>query len=216
MKKNVLLLALLLGAFGISNANSINENNLTTNNQTSRYGQMEPFRFIERGVEFYVFPNGEFDFNTHPEYRRTPRMHTSINNSYGAPAYNSHSNHGVTIEHDHLGRVRRIGNVFVNYDAFNRIKRVGSVYMNYNCNLIRNIGGLHVFYDRHLRIIRTSGYIKYNLGCHFCGSHSCSTNHYSSSNHAHNNGHGYNNNGNWDNDNLYYRNSAKKNKKTKR
>ena len=213
MKKHVLLVILILGFFSISNANEKNRKDITVDEKTSRYGYMEPFKFIERGIEFYVFPNGEFDFNTHPEYRDTRRSHTSVNISYGAPR-NYYNNHGVTIEHDRLGRVRRIGNVFVNYDAFDRIKRIGSVYMNYNRNLIRNIGGLYVYYDRHLRIIRTSGYIKHNLGCHFCGSRNCHKNHYS--NHGHNNGHEHNNHGNWDNDHMYYRNKASKKKKTKR
>ena len=28
------------------------------------YRHAEPIVFVERGIEFYVFPNGEFDFNT--------------------------------------------------------------------------------------------------------------------------------------------------------
>jgi hypothetical protein len=41
-------------------------------------------------------------------------------------------NQKVKVEHDNFGRVRRVGNVFINYDANDRIKRVGSVYMAYN------------------------------------------------------------------------------------
>lgn len=210
MKKHVLLAVLILGFFSISNANEKSKKDITVSEENSRYGYMNPFKFIERGIEFYVFPNGEFDFNTHPEYRRTRRGHASVNVSYGTPRH-YHNNHGVTIEHDHLGRVRRIGNVFVNYDAFDRIKRIGSVYMNYRRNLIKNIGGLYVFYDRHHRVIRTSGHIKHNVGCYFCGSRNCHTNHYNNHGHGHNNGHG-----NWNDDHMYYRNKTSKKKKTKR
>lgn len=201
MKKQVLLVVLILGFFSISNANEKSEKNITVNEKSTRYGYMEPFKFIERGIEFYVFPNGEFDFNTHPQYRRTRRGHSSVNISYGVPR--SYNNRGISIEHDHLGRVRRIGNVFVNYDAFDRIKRVGSVYMNYNRNLIRNIGGLHVFYDRHHRIIRTTGHIKRNLR-----SRNCHTNHYNNSGHGH-----HNHQNNWNNDHLYYKKGKSKNRK---
>ncbi|MGB0896691.1 MAG: hypothetical protein ACPGU9_03880 [Flavobacteriaceae bacterium] len=193
MKKQVLLVVLILGLFSITNAN---EKHVTTNEDNSRYGYMNPFKFIERGIEFYVFPNGEFDFNTHPQHRRVHRRSATINTSYGAPSSYYHNNHGVTIKHDHLGRVRRIGNVFINYDAHNRIKRIGTVYINYRRNLIKNIGGLFVYYDRHRRVIKTTGRIKRHIGCH--------TSHYS------NNGHGNNTPGNLHNDHMYYR------KKTKR
>jgi hypothetical protein len=212
MKKHVLLIAIIFGFLNISNANENNKTQITVSDETSRYGYMEPFQFIERGIEFYIFPNGEFDFNTHPQ-RRARRTHSSINISYGAPNHYNHYN-GVSISHDHLGRVRRIGNVFVNYDTFGRIKRVGSVYMNYRHDLIKSIGGLHIFYNRHHRIIRTSGYIKHNLGCHFCGSHNCHINHYSDTGHGHHNGHGQGHN--WHNDNMYYRNKNSKKNKNKR
>ena len=31
---------------------------------TKRYRYTQPIMFVERGVEFLIFPNGEFDFNT--------------------------------------------------------------------------------------------------------------------------------------------------------
>jgi hypothetical protein len=34
-------------------------------------------------------------------------------------------NQNFEVEHDNFGRVRRVGNVFINYDANDRIKRVG-------------------------------------------------------------------------------------------
>ena len=227
MKNNILLIALILGVFTLVNANEVN-NNRTNNSNTSRYTYTQPLKFIERGVEFYVFPNGEFDFNTHPRYNR-PRNHgVSINFSHGTPrtfhsSYygNNHSNRGVRIEHDYLGRVRRIGSVFINYDRHSRIKRIGSVYMNYRHHLLANIGGLHLFYSRNGRIHRTTGAIKHNMGCHFCGMNNCSTNHYGN-NHAHNNydNHNdygdYNDHGNYSNDQYYYRKGNKKTKKNKR
>lgn len=213
MKKNVLLLALLLSVIGFANTDKPNSNKRTNGLETSRYGYMEPFKFIERGIEFYVFPNGEFDFNTRP----TRRGHSSVNISYGAPRnhHSYNSPRGVRIEHDHYGRVRRVGNVFINYDRMGKIKRIGSVYVNYHHSLISNIGGLYIYYNNHHRIIRTRGVIKYSLGCHFCGGHNCSTNHYDSHNNGHydwNNDHSEND---WGNDDMYYyrKNNSKKKKR---
>ena len=227
MKNNILLIALILGVFTFVNANEVN-NNRINNTDASRYSYMQPLKFIERGVEFYVFPNGEFDFNTHPRRQRSTGHGVSINISHGAPrtvhsSYygNSHSNRGVRIEHDHLGRVRRIGSVFINYDRNSRIKRIGSVYMNYHHHLLANIGGLHIYYSRNGRIHRTTGAIKHNMGCHFCGMNNCSINHYGN-NHGHNNydNHNdygdYNDHGNNNDDLYYYRKGNKKAKKNKR
>jgi len=227
MKKVALIFALVFMAF--VNANEITNNNtITKNREASRYRYNQPLKFIERGVEFFVFPNGEFDFNTHPRYHRSnyrrSNTHVSINTTYGAPrAYHSQNHRsGVRVEHDHLGRVRRIGSVFINYDHNGRIKRVGSVYMNYHHRLLTNIGGLHIFYNRHHQIIRTTGRIKHNIGCHFCGTFNCTTNHYD--NH-HNGGNHYDND--WDNDwddgsnhgnddDMYYYRKDKKSKKGKK
>ena len=209
MKKNAVVLALLIGMFGIVNANET-ANNKTISLETSRYGYMEPFEFTERGVVFYVFPNGEFDFNTQPQYRRTRRGNSHVNISYGAPRSYTHAG-GIRIEHDHLGRIRRVGNVFMNYDRSGRIKRIGSVYMNYRYNLLRNIGGLHIYYNPHHRVIRTTGSIKPRIGCHFCGSHTCSINHYSGNDYYYHS----DSDNNWQNDDdmYYYKNGKEKKKK---
>lgn len=118
----------------------------------------EPISFVERGIEFFVFPNGEFDFNTEAttasdSYYRIGRR-GMMNATYGAPG---NSNGGTRIEHDTQGRVRRIGNVFVNYDSAGRIKRIGSVYMAYNRNLLTQIGGMKIVYDRRGRIVNRIG-----------------------------------------------------------
>ncbi|MFD0963891.1 hypothetical protein [Pseudofulvibacter geojedonensis] len=207
MKKLVVLTAVLLSTFLTAFANESNNRNTTVD---SRYGFNRPFMFNERGVEFFVFPNGEFDFNTHPTHFRGRR--TSINTTYGAPGRRRghyYHNSGIRIEHDHLGRVRRVGNVFINYDRSGRVKRVGSVYMRYNHRLLNQIGGMHIAYDCYGRIIRTTGYIKYNSGCNVCGVTSCGINHndyYSGPDYDFDDDGYYGN----DDDMYYYRNNGKK------
>src|SRR4051812_13434595 len=74
----------------------------------------EPIVFKERGIEFFVFADGQIDFNTvpasHPETYYYKGRRTTTNTTYGAPGIN---NGGVRIEHDANGRIRRIGNVFM-------------------------------------------------------------------------------------------------------
>lgn len=218
MRKNIVLLALLLGVFTFANTNEV-KNKQINSLKTGRYGYIPPLKFIERGVEFFVFPNGEFDFNTHPRYRRSHGNGIHINISHGAPRTyhnnhhgNYHSDRGVRIEHDHIGRVRRVGNVFINYDSHSRIKRIGSVYMNYRHHMLANIGGLHIFYSKNGRIHRTTGAIKYNMGCHYCGMNNCNTNHYGG--HHDYYGNDDNDDGSYNDDQYYYR--SKKNKKSKK
>lgn len=141
--------------------------------KTNRYNFTQPISFIERGVEFLIFPDGSFDFNTevfttNPSnddfyYRRNRR---STNHTYGAPGNNQYNTgRGVIIKHDRLGRVRRIGNVFINYDRQGRIKRAGTVYMTYRRGQLKQVGGLRILYNRYGVVIGTRGAVNHsNIG----------------------------------------------------
>ena len=146
---------------------------------TSRYRYTQPILFVERGVEFLIFADGSFDFNTDLNqtqgnyyYRRSNARRSGVNRTFGAPGavrYH-HGNRGVLVTHDRLGRVRRIGNVFINYDRQGRIKRAGSVYMRYRRGLLKQVGGLHIQYNRRGHIIGTTGFINFNNpGSGICG-----------------------------------------------
>jgi len=156
---------------------------------TNRYRDAQPIQFVERGVEFLVFPNGSFDFNTNLDqtsgdiyYRKNSRR-TSFNTTYGAPGrritYSSPRRRGVLVTHDSYGRVRRIGNVFLNYNYRSQIKRIGAVYISYNRRgLVKQIGGLRIRYNHRGQIIAIQGHVNYsNQGCGFCGVTGCTANH---------------------------------------
>jgi hypothetical protein len=124
----------------------------------------EPIVFTERGIEFFVFPDGQFDFNTHLStgsdmYYKSTRT-SAVNKTYGAPTNFRNGNYGVKVEHDNSGKVRRIGNVFINYDSNDRIKRVGSVYMSYNRYALEQVGGLQIIYNRRGQIVDIIGSVK--------------------------------------------------------
>lgn len=128
------------------------------------YSTDEPIVFLERGIEFYVFPDGQLDFNTRPAtngdmyYRKTGK--NDVNKTYGAPGNSRKGNYGVRVEHDNLGRVRQVGNVFINYDANDRVKRIGSVYMTYNRYALERVGGLEIIYNRRGQIVDIIGSVK--------------------------------------------------------
>ncbi|MBU2938683.1 hypothetical protein KO494_03925 [Lacinutrix sp. C3R15] len=150
----------------------------------SRYSFIQPIQFVERGVEFLIFPDGSFDFNTNLDYtqgdayyrttntRTNSRTNTrtrTVNTTFGAPGtrvtYTASSipNPGVIVTHDSNGKVRRIGNVFVNYNREGQVKRLGSVYINYNRQgMLTQVGGLQIRYDRYGNVIAMTGHVNFS------------------------------------------------------
>ena len=174
MKKQLLFIAVML--MGLTSATGTTAGHAVLNGEdfsNTRFRFAEPIVFIERGVEFLIFPDGSFDFNTEIAnntstvyYRRNTRR-TSVNRTYGAPGtvsrvhYSPPRTRGVIVTHDNNGQVRRIGNVFINYDRHGRIKRAGSVYMSYqrSSGLLKQVGGLRVNYNRWGEIVHISGVV---------------------------------------------------------
>jgi len=219
-----LFTVLLVGLTTVSAAEKINTATQGENIITTRYPYAQPIQFVERGVEFLIFPDGSFDFNTNISSnhydgydvysRRSKIKRGSINGTFGAPGTRvkfskSRRNRGFIIKHDYNGRVRRIGNVFINYNRTGQVKRIGSVYISYNrACLVRQIGGLHIRYNRRGHIIATTGFVNFNnQGCGFCGITDCSTNHYD--NHHDQDDNDWDNDDYGNDDNYYYRGGKK-------
>ena len=160
MKQITLLVAVTLLAGTTMKASTV----ATTSNEsrTTRFSLDEPITFIERGISFYVFPNGEFDFNTETSTDTEILYRTNGRRSNNQPQ-------GVRIERDASGKVRRVGNVFINYDFQNRIKRIGTVYMSYNRFALSQVGGLKIIYNRRGEIVNIFGSVKgYTFGHDNC------------------------------------------------
>jgi hypothetical protein len=116
------------------------------------FNNNRPIEFVERGILFLVFPDGQFDFSTQPSAGGAYYRGTRVNATYGIANLG-----GTKVEHDAQGRVRRVGNVMINYDATNRVKRIGTVYMTYHRNLLSQIGGMTLKYDRNGRLTDVRG-----------------------------------------------------------
>ena len=185
MKKQVLFIAALF--IGLTSAQATATGHVVSNGEdlnNARYRFAKPIVFLERGVEFLIFPDGSFDFNTEIQnyvtatyYRSSRTRRSSVNTIYGAPGtvnrvhYSAPRPRGTIVTHNSNGQIRRIGNVYLNYDRAGRIKRAGSVYMNYQSRngLLRQVGGLKVNYNRWGEIIHINGIVNHNNASLNCG-----------------------------------------------
>lgn len=172
MKKITLLVASILLFGSVAKASELN---FTDGVERTRFDLNEPISFTERGIEFFVFANGEFDFNTRPNdsegdyhFRSAGKRTAKVNNR--GPI-----NYGVLIEHDSFGRVRRVGNTFINYDSRDRVSRIGTVYMRYNRYALTQVGGLQIIYNRRGEIVDMIGRVKRNSGFTFNNNYTAST-----------------------------------------
>jgi len=128
MKKGLLLILGLL-AFIHVQANEVKTNNRYTNT----------VRFVEEGVAFRVFLNGEFDFDS---TRNNPDFTRSYNNQY-------HTNYrSIRVERDHRGRIRRIGRVAIRYNRYGNVYRIGHVKIRYRRGFVNRVGNLSISYNR--------------------------------------------------------------------
>lgn len=123
MRTGILLLLAMMSLTTVS-ADNI-EKSTSKIGVTSRYN--DAVTFVERGIQFHVFLNGDFDFNTH---------------------YDRFSDYGVRINRDRRGKIRSIGNVYINYDVRGNVTRIGSVFMKYKFGNLFKVGNLHIKYDR--------------------------------------------------------------------
>lgn len=164
MKKITLLVASIF-VFGGSVANAAEKIDFSVERRSPvDFRNADPIVFTERGIEFFVFPDGQLDFNTRAAHGRDLYYKSfrknGINRTHGAPANIRNGNYGVKVEHDNRGRVRQVGNVFINYDSNDRVKRIGSVYMTYNHYALERVGGLEIIYNRRGQIIDAIGAVK--------------------------------------------------------
>lgn len=150
MKNFTLILFFLLVGF-LATAN-------TAKSSLSPFNYGESFIFVEGGVEFSVYPNGEFDFYYNPQFARTSVVHIPAPN-YNI-SYNSGFNYDPFVQYDDFGAVIQIENVPVYYDYYGRIVQAGNVFLNYNSRgqLIR-VGNMHIRYNRFNQPVKYIGFI---------------------------------------------------------
>ena len=140
----VLLLTATLGVQATPTAEAAGNEHI---NPTFGYGNS--FIFVENGITFSVFPDGEFDF-----YVNDMPYGSHANVSFNAGCdYNSY------LQYDDYGAVIQIVNTPIFYDYYGRVAQIGAVRIFYNNHRVIRIGGLHIFYNPHGMYSHCSGYI---------------------------------------------------------
>jgi hypothetical protein len=107
------------------------------------YNDGEKFTFVEGGITFSVFRNGEFDFYIN----RKNGIHTNVNFGLVSISYNSGYNYDTSVQYDDYGAIVQIENIPIYYDYYGRIIGAGDVKINYRTNRIVSIGGMNVYYN---------------------------------------------------------------------
>jgi len=117
------------------------------NSKWDYYHNDEPISFNERGIKFYIFPDGQMDFDIHANEQGTTTEYYYKSNRNNAR--NGSYQRGTKVVRDYRGRVIRVGRVFINYNYKNKVSRIGSVFISYRRNLMTKVGGLRLVYDRY-------------------------------------------------------------------
>ncbi len=142
---------------------------------TKRYTNAQPITFVEKGIQFFVYPNGDIDYKILRRYRNQNNWGRNANNSPGT--YRDRNPYNRFVQYDHFGRLKKVGSNYISYDRYNRVRRIGSVSIRYNRNgLVHQLGSLQVFYNRYGRIRYTKGNVHYTE-CGYCGTHECDMTH---------------------------------------
>lgn len=177
---------------------------------TKRYHQAQPIVFVEGGVKFFVYPEGDIDYRI---IKRRGRSHHGnwSRNTYNTPGSYAHRRHyNNFIRYDHYGRLKKVGRNYITYDRYNRVRRIGSISMRYNRRgLVYQIGGLHIYYKKYGRIKYVEGNVHYD-GCGYCGIDGCSITHSPYYNQNWKNKHYKHNDDDNDDDSHYYKNRKRK------
>lgn len=156
MKKQLLLATamLLLGAI------------VQANNEHSPIEKMnvsdQVITFTERGIQFHVFLNGDFDFNA-------LRRNTRYDEYNGRRTGNHHA--GLRVSRNHHGKINRIGSVSISYDHHGNVRRIGYVRMKYRHHQLIKIGHLRIDYrygsPEFYGHVKHNEYDAYNFGANF-------------------------------------------------
>ncbi|WP_378173213.1 hypothetical protein [Aquimarina sp. SS2-1] len=176
MKKMILFIAamLLVGTTAQAADQKLSDQ---VDRVTKRYRYAQPIVFVEGGVTFFVYPNGEIDFKR-PRRRNYDHLDWKSRN-YNAPGRTRgyrYSNR-FTVRYDYYGRLKRVGLTTIGYNRFDQVRRIGSVLMRYNRRgKLAQVGGLHIHYGKRGRIRHIEGNIHYT-GCGYCGMNGCSITH---------------------------------------
>lgn len=157
MKKVGLLFINLMLLLGFTSCVSMVDSGSTSHTATAQgtYKGSLPFIFVERGVEFAIYPNGEFDFayvgdNYQYNPYNGPRRPFSFNGGY---------NYDMYLQFDRYGAVVQVESVPIYYDSYGRVSQIGNIRLKYYGDYVGEIGNMHIIYENNGVYMASSGYV---------------------------------------------------------
>lgn len=145
MKKLVLLFtALFLGTTSIMASTADDK---VAERNAYRYNKS--FIFVENGVTFSVYPDGEFDFY----------IDNRIGNRRRNVTFNSGFDYSAFAQYDDYGAVIQVENVPIYYDDYGRVAQIGDVDLRYRRGRVYSVGNMFVYYNNRGFYDYHTGYI---------------------------------------------------------
>jgi hypothetical protein len=144
----------LIGGTSFATTNTTTEANAFNYNYVRGYGNS--FIFNEGGIEFSVFPDGQFDF-----YAQAfgPNLNVGFGSRNVSFSFNTGYNYNPYVQYDSFGAVIQIENTPIFYDYFGRVNQIGNIFINYNrFGRINRLGGLNIFWNGNV-FLRHTGFI---------------------------------------------------------
>lgn len=157
MKKLGILFINLALILGLTSCVSMVDSGSTTHTATAQgtYKGSVPFVFIERDVEFAIFPNGEFDF----AYVGNNYQYNPYNGPRRPFSYNGGYNYDMYLQFDRYGAVVQVESVPIYYDPYGRVSQIGNIRIKYYGDYVGEIGNMHIIYERGNVYLASSGYV---------------------------------------------------------
>lgn len=149
MKRGLLLLLMVLGTTPLFafKANASHPLHLG-------YFFQDPFIFVEDGITFAVYPDGEFDFYI------DRRVDVGFHSRNVSITFNSGFDYNPFVQYDHYGAVIQVENIPIFYDPYGRVEQIGRVEIYYRNGWVNRIGGLTIHY-RNGVYSHTVGYVNF-------------------------------------------------------
>lgn len=119
------------------------------------FGVANAVIFVENGITFSIYPDGEFDFFIdNPAYVGAAYHSNGVNISF-----NAGYNYSPWVQYDDYGAVIQIENTPIYYDFYGRINRIGGINVYYNGGRLARVGGLYLYYNPYGQFNRFRGYV---------------------------------------------------------
>ena len=151
MKNLILLFTAMI--FGASSAMAVTvEDKVALRNA---YNYNNSFIFVEDGITFSVYPDGEFDFYIDDR----AGVNANVNFRNVNITYNSGYDYNPYVQYDDYGAVIQVENIPIYYDYYGRVTQVGNVDISYNRGRVNRLGGLYVYYNRNGAFSHHTGFI---------------------------------------------------------